>query len=81
MQDVTSMLNGFTSQPSHSFWQDGPIETGSDLWSTVTNPKQVTDLNLVLIARRNGGRLVTFDGAIRNRLPEEQRQWIEVIEG
>ena len=73
------MLDSLTSQPRHSFWNDGPVETTSALWPTVTGHNQVPDLNLFLIARRNGGKLVTFDGAIKSRLPEAERQWVEVV--
>ncbi len=79
-QDAIGMLNSFTSQQSHSFWNDGPVETSSALWPTVTGHKHVTDLNLFLIARRNGGRLVTFDASIKSRLPDAERQWVEVVD-
>ena len=79
-QDAIVMLISFTSQARHSFWNDGPVQTSSALWPTITGHKQVTDLNLFLIARHNGGKLATFDGAIKNRLPEAERQWVEVIE-
>jgi hypothetical protein len=45
----------------------------------VTGHKQVTDTNLVLIALRHGGKLVTFDGAVQKRLPASQQPLVEVI--
>lgn len=79
--DAITKLKSLTSQPSHRFWEDGPIDTDSDVWPTVTHHNHVTDTNLFLVARRHGGKLLTFDGAVRNRLPEDQRKWVEVIEG
>lgn len=79
-QDVLTMLNDFTSQENHSFWNDGPVETNSGLWGTVTGHGQVTDLNLFLIARRNSGKFVTFDAALKTRLPDPERQWVELVE-
>ena len=79
--EATAMLDSLTSQSSHRFWEDGPVETNSVLWILVTGHNEVPDTNLFLIARRNSGKLVTFDGAIKNRLPRPQRQWVDVIEG
>ena len=72
-------LESFTTHPNHRFWDDGPLETSHVIWSYVTGHNQVTDTNLFLIARRNQGKLVTFDAAIRNRVHGNQRDWVEVI--
>jgi uncharacterized protein len=79
--DALAKLNSLTSQTPHRFWADGPVEAESPVWNSVTGHSQVTDTNLFLIARRHNGVLVTFDGAIRNHLPTQHRQWVEVIEG
>jgi uncharacterized protein len=79
--EATAMLASLTSQPNHTFWEDGPVQTNSTLWLLVTGRNEVTDTNLFLIARRNSGKLVTFDGTLKNRLPHPQRQWVDVIEG
>ena len=71
--------NSFTSHPNHHFWNDGPVQTNHSIWSFVTGHKQVTDTNLFLIARQNQGKLVTFDGAIRNRVQGTEREWVKVI--
>jgi len=73
------MLKSFTSQPTHIFWNDGSVETDSAVWQAVTSHKQVTDINLFHIARRNNGKLVTFDQGIASTLPAGEQQWIEVI--
>lgn len=78
-EQVIQKLNSFTSHPNHKFWNDGPVQTNHSIWSFVTGHNQVTDTNLYLIARQNQGKLVTFDGAIRNRVDRTEREWIAVI--
>jgi hypothetical protein len=77
--EATAKLISFTSQPAHSFWEDGPVDTNSELWHKVTGHKQVSDTNLLLIAKRRGGKLATFDAAIKNRLPPSERDNVEVV--
>jgi hypothetical protein len=55
------------------------LQTESPVWHKVTGHNQVTDTNLVLIAHRHLGKLATFDGAIKNRLPTREQIWVEVI--
>lgn len=77
--EAITKLKSITSQPKHRFWEDGPVQIESELWHAVTGHGEVTDMNLFLIAQRNGGRLATFDGAIRNRLPSKERPQVEII--
>jgi toxin-antitoxin system PIN domain toxin len=77
--DAIAKLKSITSQPKHKFWEDGPVQIESELWQTVTGHGEVTDMNLLLIAQRHGGRLATFEGAIRNRIPSKDRLHVEVI--
>jgi uncharacterized protein len=79
INEAIDMLKSLTSKPTHSFWNDGPVEADSPHWQTVTGSKQVPDLNLFLIARRNKGKLVTFDQGIATKLPADEHQWIEVV--
>ncbi|MDQ6632103.1 MAG: VapC toxin family PIN domain ribonuclease [Verrucomicrobiota bacterium] len=72
-------LKTFVEHPKHQFWEDGPVNVGSTIWQSVTGYGQVTDLNLFLIARRHAGKLVTFDGKIRNWLSPDEQQWLEII--
>jgi toxin-antitoxin system PIN domain toxin len=77
--EVLAQLESFTKHPSHKFWEDGALDTTASAWRTVTGHKQVMDTNLVLIAQRHGGKLVTFDGARQKRLPTGQQHLVEVI--
>lgn len=79
--EAIAALQSLTSHSAHSFWEDGAVETNSSIWSTVRGHLQVTDTNLFLIARRNDGKLVTFDAPLKNRLPQDQHRWVEVING
>lgn len=82
--DAIEMLKSLTSQAGHRFWNDGPMEVDSPLWqefpSGKAGGKAVTDLNLFLIARRNNGKLVTFDQGIPKIIPKSEHRWIEVLE-
>jgi toxin-antitoxin system PIN domain toxin len=77
--EALAQLESFTKHPAHHFWEDGALDTTASAWQTVTGHKQVTDTNLVLIALRHGGKLVTFDGAVQKRLPASQQPLVEVI--
>lgn len=72
-------LESFTLHPNRRFWNDGPVETRHEIWSSVTGHLQVTDTNLCLIARHNQGKLATFDRSIRNRVHRAEQPRIEVI--
>ena len=78
-QVAVQMLGSLTANGSHMFWEDGPVESTSDVWSVVRTHRQITDTNLFLIARRNQGKLATFDGGIQSSLPRLQREWIEIV--
>jgi toxin-antitoxin system PIN domain toxin len=79
ISEIFAQLESFTKHPNHKFWEDGALQTESPIWQKVTGHNQVTDTNLVLIAHRHGGKLVTLDGAIQNRLQKDGRAWVEVI--
>jgi toxin-antitoxin system PIN domain toxin len=53
-------------QPSHEFWSDDISITDDKLFdrSYILGPKQITDVYLLGLAVKNGGRLVTFDRGI-----------------
>ena len=66
-----------TDHPSHEFWADdiSLLDERVAQRSRIHGPRQVTDLDLLALAVRNEGRLVTFDGAvplaaIRSAAPE-----------
>lgn len=61
-------LAGFVAHPRHEFWEEGFAYT--ELRAThITGAKQVTDAWLAELARRRGGRLVTFDAALARLQP------------
>lgn len=64
--DVIGRLREAAADPSHEFWADDvslldPAILDSD---KVLGPRQVTDLYLLALAVRHGGRLVTLDSRI-----------------
>lgn len=77
--DAFAKLESFTKHPNHKFCEDGPLQVGAPAWKSVTSYKQVTDTNLRSIARSHGRKLVTLDEGIQSRLPESQKDWVEVI--
>jgi len=77
--EILAKLKSFILHPSHKFFEDGPVEINSPAWTMVTGHNQVTDLNLLLIARRNGAKLATFEASIRNRLRPQEQPSVEVI--
>ncbi|HMT06717.1 MAG TPA: hypothetical protein PKA82_01850 [Pyrinomonadaceae bacterium] len=64
--DCIEMLNAFKLGSNHEFWPDD-VSLCDDLvfiQDSIHGPRQLTDLYLLAIASRNGGRLVTFDQGI-----------------
>lgn len=63
---VAERLGMATSQASHEFWNDSLslIEPGIVRWDRVTGSRQLTDVYLLALAVKNGGRLVTLDKRI-----------------
>lgn len=54
------------ASPEHQFWPDDVGVTDSALFdeTRIHGPRQLTDLYLLALAVRHGGRLVTLDSAI-----------------
>jgi predicted nucleic acid-binding protein len=63
-------LAGFVAHPRHEFWADGFAYTELNA-AHILGAKQVTDARLAELARRRGGRLVTFDAAFARLQPTE----------
>ncbi len=63
LQTALSALAAQLGQPDHEFWPDEISITDSQLFdhSNLFGPKQITDVYLLGLAVKNGGRLVTFD--------------------
>lgn len=54
------------AQPGHEFWPDDLSITDASLFDRmrILGPKQITDVYLLTLAVKNGGRFVTFDRSI-----------------
>ncbi|MBV8122850.1 MAG: VapC toxin family PIN domain ribonuclease [Burkholderiaceae bacterium] len=63
---VAERLALATSHVDHEFWPDSLslLEPGLLKWDRVTGTRQVSDIYLVALAVKNGGRLVTLDQGI-----------------
>lgn len=66
VQQITLRLREATSQPEHLFWSDdlSVLDQRSVDIARVHGPRQLTDVYLLALAVRHGGRLITFDRAI-----------------
>ena len=64
--DVAQRLGEAAAGPAHQFWPDdiNMLQSGAVDWQRVLGHRQVTDVYLLALAVRHGGRLVTFDRRI-----------------
>jgi uncharacterized protein len=64
--EVVKRLRMATEQPIHEFWADTvSVLDGARIDAArMHGPKQLTDVYLLALAVRHGGRLVTFDRSI-----------------
>ena len=64
--DLISRLAGFAAQTDHEFWPDDVSlrDTTAFDHARLHSPRLLTDLYLLALAVRRGGRLVTFDEGI-----------------
>jgi toxin-antitoxin system PIN domain toxin len=77
LADVARRLRQATAAADHQFWPDaiGPCDSSLFDHSRILTPKHLTDVYLLALAVRSGGRLVTWDrsipkAAVRGALPE-----------
>jgi hypothetical protein len=63
LQIAFSMLLDQVKQTDHEFWPDDISITDASLFdhAYILGPNQITDVYLLGLAVKNGGRLVTFD--------------------
>ena len=63
---VVERLRGATAHTAHQFWPDDVSLLDGHLIDAarIHGPRHLTDAYLLALAVKNGGRLVTFDGAI-----------------
>jgi hypothetical protein len=59
-QDAAELLQQWTRHKAHHFW-NSPAADVSAIYSNALGHQQVNDAWLVEVARRNKGKLVTFD--------------------
>ena len=64
--EAASRLRVLCSDPSHEFWSDSVSLLDDSLFrlQAITGHRQITDLYLLGLAVRHGGRLATFDRSI-----------------
>jgi uncharacterized protein len=77
LQNAMSKLHLFIAQTDHAFWADDISLLDAALFQHdhMLGPKQLTDIYLLGLALKNGGRLATLDrtipiGAVRGAGPE-----------
>ena len=75
--DIVERLRAATAHVAHGFWPDNQSLLDERLIDTtrVHGPRQLTDLYLLALAVKHGGRLVTFDatiatGAVKGAKPQ-----------
>jgi toxin-antitoxin system PIN domain toxin len=61
-----ALLRRQLGEPGHEFWPDDISIADETLFdnSRILGPKQITDVYLLALAVKHGGRLVTFDRSI-----------------
>ena len=64
--DAIDRLARACANPHHEFWEDSVslVDDKTIRSDRVHGPKQLTDLYLLALAVKFGGRFITFDGAI-----------------
>ena len=75
--EIVGRLRAATAHAAHQFWPDSQSLLDERLIdaSRVHGPRQLTDVYLLALAVKNGGRLVTFDatiatGAVKGAKPQ-----------
>jgi toxin-antitoxin system PIN domain toxin len=66
LQAALSGLTTQLAQPDHEFWPDDVSITNGRVFDRnyILGPNQITDVCLLAIAVKHGGRLVTFDRGV-----------------
>jgi hypothetical protein len=66
VQALVRRLAEACGESIHEFWPDAPSLLDSAVFdpTRIHGPRQITDVYLLGLAVRNGGRFVTFDGGI-----------------
>ncbi|NJM40689.1 MAG: PIN domain-containing protein [Anaerolineae bacterium] len=78
--DIALMvLNDFCSRDGHIFWADDVSLREILVKGQVLTHTQITDVYLLALAARHGGKLATFDKTISTKYVKESSQALEVI--
>ena len=66
ISEALAALCAQTQRPDHEFWPDdiSMLDAGIFDQSRILGPSQITDVYLLGLAVKNGGRLVTFDRGV-----------------
>ena len=66
LPDTMALLRQWAKPPLHAFWPDdiSLLDASTIDHGRVLAPRQLTDIYLLALATKNGGRLVTFDRGI-----------------
>ncbi len=66
LADALAQLRGLLSMPTHAFWPDDMSFADPSVFDSghILGPNQITDVYLLALAVKNGGRLVTLDRGI-----------------
>jgi len=81
LSDSRALLLDFTSRSGHTFWPTtiSIFEATAPFERRMHGPKQITDAYLLGIARHHGGRLATFDKAVKSLAGPEFSHLVELI--
>ena len=65
-EEIVNALSGFAAATDHEFWPDSLTlrDSKSFIPGRIHGGRQLTDIYLLALASRHGGRLVTFDQGI-----------------
>jgi toxin-antitoxin system PIN domain toxin len=80
--DVAKRLREACDDPIHAFWPDDvSLLDGAAVDSTrILGPRQITDVYLLALASKHGGRFVTFDHAVSiGAVPSAQKKNLLVL--
>lgn len=83
VQQVAARLGEAVGHPAHQFWPDSLSLLDRNLinWGQVMGHRQVTDLYLLSLAVKQGGRFVTFDRRIDvGNVPGARSEQLVVLE-
>jgi len=81
LSDARELLFEFTKWPGHAFWPTAMdyFEATAPFERRMYGPKQITDAYLLGIAKHHGGKLATFDKAVKSLAGPEFSDLVELI--